>query len=179
MILLSLQLSVITYAQNILLHLIRRTSFMIIASILLGLIVCAIIAQNVGLIYIPVHSVIIWILLWLAYVLLIPFVIYQRAKSIYHNTKFLQRKMQFQFDKDKIVWSADERSVEFFLKEIYNISATSKALIISFSPYQVIPIPYEFISCQQWEDIFGIVLKYFPKIRSRYYNIFVKREKGS
>lgn len=176
MITLPIHLNSKIYSKNMLLFLIQRTSFRIIASILLGLIISGIIASILGIVYIPFHSFIIWILLWFIYICLIPFVIFRRAQLIYHNTSFLHQEMKFIFSTNKISWITSVKTVDFSMDKIQNISTTPKALIISFSPYQVIPIPYKYISQTQWDDILQLLTPYFPKIRSHYYMRFQHKQ---
>ncbi|MGL5955056.1 MAG: YcxB family protein [Brevinema sp.] len=150
-------------------YLIRRTTFRIIAGILLGIIVSAVIIRFYEPEVISISAIYLWIFLWCLYIFLIPHLISKRLNGIYDNTVFLHSEMEFSFTSQAITWGTSVGSHEYPLDSIHNITTTDWALIILFSPYQVIPIPYSQIPINIWEQLLPLLSTTFPKIKTKYY----------
>ncbi|MGL4676976.1 MAG: YcxB family protein [Brevinema sp.] len=179
MIKLSILLNKNEYSSQICSYLIRRTTFRVIAGILLIMIISAVIIRFYDPNAISSSAIFLWIFLWCSYLFLIPHLILKKLNSIYDNTQFLHSSMEFSFSSDTITWTTSVGSHKYPLARIHGITTTDNTLIISFSPYQVLPIPYSQISFECWRQLQALLSIKFPKINKGYYQKYYDSKEKS
>ena len=163
------------YSDNLLLFFINRIFFKIISNSLLCFIIVSIIISIIYSNVLEMKIIIVWFILWIFYRILIPHIIKRRAKIIYKNTLFLQNEMYFEFLENTIIWTTSNGVQQTKLSNMHQINTTKKALILAFSPYQILPIPYHNISLSQWDQIIKIIkLVYHKKFNITYYYKYLK-----
>ncbi len=155
-----------SYSDNILNYLINRPAFKIVAVVLLVLILFAGVLKLTTHELLPTSMLIVWAILWCLYMFLIPLFIKKQSATIYDNSAFLHEKMTFEFSPETITWTTSVGSRNY--NNIYKLATTSTALVVLFSRYQVIPIPYSNISSEDWTHLRNT----YPALNSKYYQKF-------
>jgi len=165
------------YSDNLLLFFMNRIYFKLISNIFLFFITTAIAVKITNPDVLETTVIIIWFVLWSFYTFIIPHLIKKRTQLIYQNTLFLKEEMSFEFSEDNIIWTTSKGTQQTKFDNIYQIKTTATALIISFSPRQVLPIPYSYITPSQWEQLFATIQKVYKKqkINSTYYSKYLKK----
>lgn len=140
--------------------LLNRPNFKIISFLLILLV-----GISTGLVIFDLYQIdmviiMIWWGLVILYFFLIPYFIYFRTKNIYRNTNFLQNEMSLEINQDKIVWITSGGTKKTAINSMYKITTTTYGLILSFSPYQILPIPYDSIPKEIWEQIMTYLSTY-------------------
>ncbi len=161
-----------TYADCIQRYMLRRSAHGFISVLLFIMIIFVLINSMFFAGGTPISAMVLWCIMFACYTLLLPNVILRRAESIYDNTDFLHDNMAFTFSTDNITWTTTAGERAFPLSSIQNISCIPDALIISFSNYQVMPIPYSQISPEQWRRITESLKASFPKADYTLYTKF-------
>ncbi len=177
MVKISVTLSEQEYSDNLLLFFMKRIYFKLISNILLFFITTAVAVKITNPDILETTIIIIWFTLWSFYTFLIPHLIKKRTQLIYQNTLFLKEEMSFEFSEDTIIWKTSKGTQQTKLANIYQIKTTMTALIISFSPHQVLPIPYGYITPSQWEQLVTIIQQSYKKqkINSTFYSKYLKK----
>ncbi len=169
----SVSLTQESYSANISNYLVNRPAFKIVAGILLMLIIFAGVMKLITPDSVPALALIIWSVLWCVYIFLIPHFIKTQANTIYNNTRFLHDEMTFEFTDEAITWTTSVGTRTFPLAQIYKIATTSTALVVSFTRYQVLPIPYSAIDSNDWEQL----QIYLKKLNSKPYQKYSQQDK--
>ena len=164
------------YSDNLLLFFMNRIYFKLISNMLLFFIITALAVKITNPDMIETTIIIIWFVLWAFYTFMIPHLIKKRTQVIYQNTLFLKEDMSFEFSESSIIWTTSKGVQQTTFANIYQIKTTATALIISFSPHQVLPIPYNYITPAQWEQLLTIIKQAYKKqkINSAYYTKYLK-----
>ena len=165
------------YSGNLLLFFMNRIYFKLISNVLLFFITTAIAVKITNPDIIETTIIIVWFVLWAFYTFIIPYLIKKRTQLIYQNTLFLKEEMSFEFSEDTIIWTTSKGTQQTKFTNIYQIKTTATALIVSFSPPQVLPIPYSYITSSQWEQLIATIQKAYKKqkINSAYYAKYLKK----
>ncbi len=169
----SVSLTQESYSANILNYLVNRPAFKIVAGVLLMLIVFASIMKFITPDLVPTLALVMWTVLWCLYIFLIPHFIKTQANTIYHNTLFLHDEMSFEFTDESITWTTSVGAKTFPLDQVYKIATTSTALVVSFTRYQVLPLPYSAIDSKDWEQL----QIYIKKLNSKPYQKYSQQDK--
>ena len=165
------------YSNNLLLFFMNKIYFKLISNILLFFITTALTVKITNPDMIETTIIIVWFVLWAFYTFIIPHLIKKRTQVIYQNTLFLKEEMSFEFSEDNIIWTTSKGTQQTKFTNVYQIKTTTTALILSFSPAQVLPIPYSYITPSQWEQLTAIIQQEYKKqkINSTYYDKYLKK----
>lgn len=163
MVKISVSLTEKQYSHIIYHYLINRPGFRVVTA----LITTIILGSVITVIFIPhrmsLETVLLWISLFVVYLGVMSFLISTRTKTIYQNTTFLQQEMTFEFSSNLIKWQTISGVLEKPITDMTKIVNISEALILSFSPYQLMPIPYKDIQPEQWEEIKNLIAQNYTK----------------
>ena len=165
------------YSNNLLLFFMNRIYFKLISNVLLFFITTAIAVKITNPNIIETTIIIVWFVLWAFYAFIIPHLIKKRTQVIYQNTLFLKEEMSFEFSEDNIIWTTSKGTQQTKFTNVYQMKTTATALIVSFSPTQVLPIPYSYITPSQWEQLTITIQQEYKKqkINSAYYTKYLKK----
>lgn len=157
MLTLSTHLTKKEYTSMISYYLTSKKRYRIISLLLILLIAYATISKVINNDFSQITLLGFWWLLGIIYIFALPLLMKSRAATIYNNTLFLSHNMTFEFHKEYITWSTINGSNNFPYNHMSCITNSKNLLIIVFSPYQILGIPYKDISLDQWKEIIQLL----------------------
>ncbi|MGL4367636.1 MAG: YcxB family protein [Brevinemataceae bacterium] len=153
-------------------YFLSKSSYKIIIMLLFLIVVNGTVASVIGKIDIKNDYLIMWWVLLAVYAVMIPVIITIRAKSIYQHTQFLQNEMGFSFGDEGIEWSTSAGEKKVNWNKMYLIENTVDGMVLLFSRYQIMMIPYKCFTQENFKEIIeliGVNMGRRSKLRKRFY----------